>query len=81
MATITKSHLQLLGVSCLNLAAKYEEDRGTTPPLDDLAEITDNAYNVRQIIKVNRYTRMRTDTPICQHTVVRATVDFACEAV
>ena len=53
---ISRGQLQLLGVACLNLAAKYAEDRGKSPVVEDLAEITDNAYKPREILEVNSYT-------------------------
>lgn len=51
---VPRNKLQLLGVACLNLAAKYTEDRGKTPLLEDLAEITDNAYTPRQIVRMEK---------------------------
>ena len=57
---ISRGKLQLLGVACLNLAAKYTEDRGKSPIVEDLAEITDNAYKPRQILEVTSYTVLLT---------------------
>merc|ERR1712032_552902 len=42
------------GVASLNLAAKYTEDRGRSPLVEDLAEITDNAYTPREILKMEK---------------------------
>lgn len=51
---VLRGQLQLLGVACLNLAAKYAEDRGKSPLVEDLAEITDRAYTSQEILQVLR---------------------------
>ena len=45
---VSRSHLQLLGVTCLWVASKYEE---VSPPvLADFVEITDNSYRAEDLI-------------------------------
>ena len=45
--TISRSMLQLVGITCLFLAAKYEEIH--PPSLQDMIFITDNAYSKKQV--------------------------------
>lgn len=49
---IHRSELQLLGTTCIMVAAKYEEIYA--PPIDELCYITDNSYTRSQIIKMER---------------------------
>ena len=49
---IERSELQLLGVTCVLVAAKYEEIYA--PQLSDLCYITDNSYTQSQIIAMER---------------------------
>jgi len=51
---VLRGQLQLLGVACLNLAAKYAEDRGKSPLVEDLAEITDRAYTSQEILQMEK---------------------------
>ncbi|NP_001237765.1 putative cyclin-A3-1 [Glycine soja] len=47
---VTKSRLQLLGVSSMLIAAKYEE---TDPPsVDEFCSITDNTYDKAEVVKM-----------------------------
>jgi len=50
--TVTRSTLQLLGVSCMLLACKYEEIH--SPVVDDFVYITDSTYNSKEILKMER---------------------------
>jgi len=47
---ITRATLQLLGVSCMLLACKYEEIH--TPVVDDFVYITDSTYKREEILKM-----------------------------
>lgn len=49
-AQVSRSKLQLLGVTCLLLAAKYEEIY--PPEVRDLVYVTDKAYTRQQILKM-----------------------------
>ena len=49
---IERSELQLLGVTCVLIAAKYEEIYA--PQLSDLCYITDNSYTQSQIVAMER---------------------------
>lgn len=51
---IPRARLQLLGVACAHLAAKYTEDRGTSPTAEEFAEITDNSFTAWEILKMER---------------------------
>lgn len=42
--------LQLIGITCLWMAAKYEEVY--SPPLKHFVEVTDDAYNKKDILRM-----------------------------
>ncbi|XP_065833515.1 G2/mitotic-specific cyclin-B2-like [Oscarella lobularis] len=46
---VSKDRFQLVGVTCVHVAAKYEEVY--PPTIDDYAEITDNAYTIKDILR------------------------------
>ena len=48
--SISKSRLQLLGVTCMFIAAKYEEIYA--PQVDEFVYVTDESYSREQVIKV-----------------------------
>lgn len=50
--SICRAELQLLGVTCIFIAAKYEEIYA--PQIEELCYITDNSYNRTQIIDMER---------------------------
>ncbi|RDX89048.1 putative cyclin-A3-1, partial [Mucuna pruriens] len=47
---VTKSRLQLLGVSCMLVASKYEEIN--PPSVDQFCNITDNTYGKAEVVKM-----------------------------
>ncbi|KAL3655247.1 cyclin [Castilleja foliolosa] len=47
---INRKRLQLLGVSSMLIASKYEEI--SPPHVDDFCDITDNTYNKKEIVKM-----------------------------
>ncbi|KAL5074708.1 hypothetical protein RYX36_013692 [Vicia faba] len=47
---VNRSKLQLLGVSCMLVASKYEEI--TPPKAVDFCHITDNTYELKEVIKM-----------------------------
>lgn len=47
---VQRGKLQLVGVTCMLLAAKYEEIY--PPAIDDFVYITDNTYNKSQVLKM-----------------------------
>eukprot|EP00854_Cymbomonas_tetramitiformis_P010245 gene10245-12119_t len=47
-----RSMLQLVGVTCMLIAAKYEEIYA--PPVDDFCYITDNTYTHEQVLEMER---------------------------
>ena len=49
---ISRSKLQLLGITCVFIAAKYEEIYA--PQIEELCFITDNSYDRSQIIEMER---------------------------
>ncbi|KAL3617898.1 cyclin [Castilleja foliolosa] len=48
--TINRKKLQLLGVSSMLIASKYEEI--SPPNVEDFVDITDNTYNSKEIVKM-----------------------------
>ena len=51
---ILRVDLQLLGVTCLHLAAKYMEDRGTSPTVEEFAEVTDYSCQIQEILEMEK---------------------------
>ncbi|XP_040929809.1 cyclin-A1 [Betta splendens] len=52
-ARVTRAKLQLVGTAALLIAAKYEE---TSPPeLGEFADVTDNAYTSRQLVRMEHF--------------------------
>ena len=51
---VPRARLQLLGVACAHLAAKYTEHRGTSPTAEEFAEITDNSCTPQEILEMER---------------------------
>ncbi|XP_042429544.1 cyclin-A3-1-like [Zingiber officinale] len=49
---IARQRLQLLGVSCLLIASKYEEI--TPPPVNNFCDSTDNAYTIKEVVEMER---------------------------
>jgi hypothetical protein len=49
---VSKEKLHLVGLSCLFIASKYEEN--ASPPLSDFLFCTDNKFQVTQIIEMER---------------------------
>lgn len=50
--TVTRGRLQLLGVSCMLIASKYEEIYA--PQVDEFCYITDNTYRREEVIEMER---------------------------
>ncbi|KAE8661552.1 Cyclin-A3-1 [Hibiscus syriacus] len=50
--SVSRNKLQLLGVSCMLIACKYEEI--TPPGIDDFCYITDNAYTKEEVIEMEK---------------------------
>ncbi|GFQ01533.1 putative cyclin-a3-1 [Phtheirospermum japonicum] len=50
MSAINRKRLQLLGVSSMLIASKYEEI--SPPHVEDFCDITDNTYNKEEIVKM-----------------------------
>ncbi|VFQ86833.1 unnamed protein product [Cuscuta campestris] len=53
MKAITRQNLQLLGVSSMLIAAKYEEI--SPPHVEDFCYITDNTYSKDEVVKMEAY--------------------------
>ncbi|KAI8028589.1 Cyclin-A3-2 [Camellia lanceoleosa] len=49
---VSKNKLQLLGVSCMLVASKYEEI--SPPHVEDFCYITDNTYTKEEVVKMER---------------------------
>ncbi|MCO5600335.1 hypothetical protein L7F22_054446 [Adiantum nelumboides] len=49
---VTRQRLQLLGVACMLIAAKYEEI--CAPQVDEFCYITDNTYNREEVLEMER---------------------------
>ncbi|XWS62972.1 hypothetical protein CRYUN_Cryun06bG0056500 [Craigia yunnanensis] len=49
---ISRNKLQLLGVSCMLIASKYEEI--TPPHIDDFCYITDNSYTKEEVVEMEK---------------------------
>ncbi|XWS68093.1 hypothetical protein CRYUN_Cryun04dG0060600 [Craigia yunnanensis] len=49
---ISRNKLQLLGVSCMLIASKYEEI--TPPHIDDFCYITDNSYTREEVVEMEK---------------------------
>ncbi|XVE93459.1 hypothetical protein REPUB_Repub01dG0194600 [Reevesia pubescens] len=49
---ISRNKLQLLGVTCMLIASKYEEI--TPPHIDDFCYITDNSYTKEEVVKMEK---------------------------
>lgn len=49
---VTRSKLQLLGTTCMYIAAKYEEM--CPPALDEFSFITDNTYEMKHILRMEQ---------------------------
>jgi hypothetical protein len=49
---VTRSKLQLLGTTCIYIAAKYEEMY--PPALDEFSFITDNTYETKHILRMEQ---------------------------
>ncbi|KFK42133.1 hypothetical protein AALP_AA2G215400 [Arabis alpina] len=62
---ITKQNLQLLGVTCMMIAAKYEEVR--VPQVEDFCYITDNTYLKSELLEMEssilNYLKFELTTP------------------
>lgn len=54
VGVIPKDHMQTLGIACLWLAAKYEENHGRVPSLKSLTRLGGGAYNEKQIVELER---------------------------
>ena len=52
METVSKEKLQLVGVTCMLIASKYEEIYA--PIVNDFVYITDNAYTKSEILRMER---------------------------
>jgi cyclin B len=52
LETVSKEKLQLVGVTCMLIASKYEEIYA--PIVNDFVYITDNAYTKNEILKMER---------------------------
>ncbi|KAE8674301.1 Cyclin-A3-2 [Hibiscus syriacus] len=50
--SVSRNKLQLLGVSCMLIACKYEEI--TPPGIDDFCYITDNAYTKEEMVEMKK---------------------------
>ncbi|KAK1391568.1 Cyclin N-terminal domain-containing protein [Heracleum sosnowskyi] len=50
MNVLTRQRLQLLGISSMLIASKYEEI--TPPNVDDFCDITDNTYSKKEVVKM-----------------------------
>lgn len=50
--TVSRTHLQLLGVACMLIAAKYEEIYA--PQVDEFCYITDNTYSRDEVLEMER---------------------------
>ncbi|KAL0921789.1 hypothetical protein M5K25_008898 [Dendrobium thyrsiflorum] len=48
--TVEKQKLQLLGISCVLIASKYEEIE--PPNVDDFCDITDNTYTKKEVVEM-----------------------------
>ncbi|GMJ00559.1 Cyclin A3;1 [Hibiscus trionum] len=49
---VSRNKLQLLGVSCMLIASKYEEI--TPPHIDDFCYITDNSYTKEEVVEMEK---------------------------
>ncbi|KAI8066304.1 cyclin-like protein [Gilbertella persicaria] len=61
--TVVLGKLQLVGITALFIAAKFEEL--TTPPLRDFLFMTDNAVNEDELIKAERFILQVLDFRLC----------------
>ncbi|CAI5463892.1 unnamed protein product [Closterium sp. Yama58-4] len=52
-ATVTKNHLQLLGIAAMLIASKYEEIYA--PQVDEFCYITDNTYRRHEVLLMERH--------------------------
>lgn len=71
--TVDKSKLQLVGVTAMLIASKYEEMYA--PEVGDFVFITDNTYSSEEIRKMERHMLRTLDyslgTPLCLHFLRR----------
>lgn len=71
--TVDKSKLQLVGVTAMLIASKYEEMYA--PEVGDFVFITDNTYTSEQIRAMERHMLKTLDyslgTPLCLHFLRR----------
>ncbi|XP_004501542.1 putative cyclin-A3-1 isoform X2 [Cicer arietinum] len=78
--SVSKSHLQLLGVSSMLIASKYEEI--TPPKAVDFCHITDNTYELAEVIKMEadilKSLNFEMGSPNV-HTFLKRYVGFATE--
>jgi len=64
---VTRSSLQLVGVTCMLLAAKYEEVYA--PLVVDFVDITDNSYTREEILKTERVVLSALDFSLTRSTI------------
>lgn len=58
---VLRRELQLVGITCMLIAAKYEEVRA--PQIDDFCYITDNTYTHDEMLAMEQ--QVRHATPLC----------------
>lgn len=66
---VTRQQLQLVGVTCLFIACKYEEIY--SPELKDFVYVTDNAYNKNQMLEMEGNILTALDFRLCSTSPLR----------